>query len=294
MLDQRHKEVFYYPPAFSPGATVYWVGNSGAGPAPMGVNRHSTIASALAKCHNDAGDVIYVAAGHTENISSAGALTFDKAGVYVIGLGRGPTMPKFTIDTAAGATFNVTAENVTLKDLWLFSAYEGGLTAGITVTGDAGGLNLDGLLFTETDAGKEFIIGIKVAADCDDMTIQNCRYCGTASGSTTNVIIAAGGTDRTVIRNNYIHAECTDSIIDLTAAASTDLQILNNRVINIETGAGKGIDMHNSCTGICADNKVANLKDTVVGVSGTGMSYFENYVTNALTASGLLLPAADS
>ena len=83
-------------------------------------------------------------------------------------------------------------------------------------------------------------------------------------------------------------------MVDLSQAASTDLEIAWNTFINIETGAGLGVVAHASSTGFAHDNRITNLKDTVAGLSGAGLAYAENYCSNALNAQGILVPGADS
>jgi len=253
----------------------------------------ATIDYAIGLCTASQGDVILVMPGHTETVSNATDFLLDVAGVSVIGLGSGSLIPTITLDTAAAATLGITAADCTLKNLSILSAFTNGVTAGVTLAATATGFTLDGLIFKESLVTQEYLIGISIATDCDDGIIQNCRYYGIASGGTSSIIAAAGGTDRTIIRDNYFHGDASAAALKFDAAASADLQVLRNVVINIDAGAGLGIACHNSGTGMVAWNVVANLKDTVVGLSGTGMAYCENYGSNALGASGIILPAVD-
>lgn len=246
------------------------------------------------KCTANKGDMILVMPGHAETVSSATGLVMDVAGVQVIGMGQGSLMPKITLDTAAAATISITAANCTFANMHLHSDYTGGLTAGITLGASADGCILDGIYFTEAANTKEYLLGISITADCDDVTIRNCRYIGIDGGSTTSFVSAAGGTDRLVFKDNFFRGDASAAAIKLDNAASSDILIENNRIINIDTGAGLGIATHNSSTGMMAHNLVLNLKDTVAPVSGTGMGYFENYGSNAANASGIIWPAVDS
>jgi len=255
---------------------------------------YATLDYAIGKTTASVGDVIFLMPGHTENIASATGALMDVAGVRVIGLGSGALVPTLSLITAAGATLSITAASCSVENIKLVSNYTGGATAGITLAATAGGCVLDGIVFTETANTKEFLIGITIAADCDDVIIQNCQYNGIAGGTTSSIVSAAGGTDRSIIRDNYFHGDASAAALKFDAAASSDLQILRNIVINIDTAAGLGIACHNSGTGFMVGNQVANLKDTVVGLSGTGMAYCENYASNALGASGIILPAVDS
>ena len=277
--------------------SVFWV-DSGDGVDSPNYGSYekpfATIDYAIGKCTASNDDIVYVKPGHAETVSSATGLVMDVAGVSVVGLGRGSLMPTITLDTAAAATISITAADTMFAGIKLYSDYTGGVTAGITLGAAADGCIIDGVVFTEGAATKEYLIGIKITAACNDVIIRNCRYIGTASGSTTSVISALGASNNLIIENNYINSDCSAACIKLDAAASTDIQVLNNRVINIDTGAGLGIAAHNSCTGMMAGNFVTNLKDTVVGLSGTGLAYHENYGSNAAGASGIILPAVDS
>jgi hypothetical protein len=110
----------------------------------------------------------------------------------------------------------------------------------------------------------------------------------------TDCIVGAGAANRFKLLNSYIHCDASDKIVDLSAAASTDVIIRNNMLINIDTAAGLGVVLHASSNGFVTGNVCANLKDTVVWVSGAGMAYAENYGSNALNASGIILPAVDT
>ena len=279
--------IFYVSSAVSGASDSAGYGSNPAIP-------YATIDYAIGKCTASAQDTIFVLPGHTESVVGATGCVMDVAGVRVIGIGSGSLQPKITFTTAAGATVSITAADCVLKNIHLLSNFTNGVTAGITLAATADGCVIDGIKFTETANTKEFLVGISIATDCDDVTIQNCKYCGIAGGTTSSIIAAAGGTDRTIIRDNYLHGDCSAAAVKLDAAASSDLQILNNRVINIDTAAGLGIDMHASCTGFAIGNQIANLKNTVVGISSAGMAYCENYASNALGASGIILPAVDT
>lgn len=268
--------------------------SDGAGSGQNPDKPFATLDYAIGKCTASAGDVIMLMPGHAEDIASATGALMDIAGVTVLGLGVGALMPKLSLITAAGATLSITAANCTVQNVHLCSNFTNGVTAGVTLGASADGAVLDGLLFTETANTKEFLIGISIATDCDDVIIRNCRFCGIDGGTTSSIIAAAGGTDRTVIEDNYLRGDASAAAVKLDAAASTDLQVLRNRLINIDAAAGLGIAIHNDSTGMVVGNFVTNLKDTVAGLSGTGVSYHENYGSNAVGAQGILVPAVDS
>jgi len=251
----------------------------------------ATIAQAIALCTASKGDVIIVMPGHAETISGASSCVVNVAGVAIIGLGRGSLRPTLTF-SATASIVSVTAANVLLQNLVLVGDIDN-IVTGISLAATADGATLQSIEMKDGAANKEFLIGVAIAAACTDVVIDDFRFHGLAGGA-TGCIEAAGAADRLRLTNSYIRGQFSSQMVDLSAAASTDLLIRGNTFINIETGAGLGVACHNSSTGFVADNRIANLKDTVVGLSGTGMAYAENYCSNALGASGIILPAVDS
>lgn len=251
----------------------------------------ATIDGAIGRCTADAGDVILVLPGHAETISGASSLVADIAGVHIFGLGKGSLRPTLTF-SATASIISVTAANVTLENLLIVGNVDN-IVTGISLGANADGTVLRNIEMRDGASNKEFLIGIAIAAGCDDVLIDGLRFCGLAGGA-TGCIEAAGAANRFRLLRSYIRGQFSSQMVDLTVAASTDVEVGWNTLINIETGAGLGVAAHNSTTGFVHDNRIANLKDTVVGLSGTGLAYAENYLTNALNASGIILPAVDS
>jgi len=251
----------------------------------------ATIDYAIGQCTASKFDVIVVMPGHAETLSGATSLVLDVAGVQVIGLGTGALRPTLTY-SATASIISITAANCTLQNLVLVSDIDN-LVTGISLAAGADGTTLRNIEMRDGASNKEFLIGIAIATTCTDVTIDGLRFYGLAGGA-TGCIEAAGSADRFRLVNSYIRGQFSSQTVDLTAGASTDIEVAYNVIINIETGAGLGVAAHNSTTGFVHDNRIANLKDTVVGVSGTGLAYAENYLTNALNASGIILPTVDS
>jgi hypothetical protein len=261
-------------------------GNDGRSPA----SALATIDYAVGLCTADKGDVIIVMPGHAEAVTST-SLTVDVAGISIVGLGRGALRPTLTFG-ATSSIITVSAANCLLENLLLVGNVDN-IVTGISLTATADGCVLRNIEMRDGASNKEFLIAIAIAAACTDVTIDGLRFAGLAGGA-TGCIEAAGAADRFKLINSYIRGQFSSQMVDLSQAASTDVLILYNNLINIETGAGLGVAMHNSTTGFMAYNNIANLKDTVVGLSGTGMAYCENYSSNALGASGIILPGVDT
>lgn len=261
-------------------------GNDGKSPdAPV-----ATIDYAVGLCTANKGDLIIVMPGHAEAVTST-SLAVDVAGISIIGLGRGSLRPTLTF-SATSSIITVSATNCLLQNLVLVGNVDN-IVTGISLTATADGAILRDIEMKDGAANKEFLVGIAIAAACDDVTIEGFRFYGLAGGA-TGAIEAAGAANRFKLLRSYIRGQFSSQTVDLAAAASTDIEIGWNTIINIDTGAGLGVVAHASSTGFAHDNRITNLKDTVAGISGAGLAFAENYCSNALNASGIIVPAVDS
>ncbi|HCX88616.1 MAG TPA: hypothetical protein DG761_11380 [Gammaproteobacteria bacterium] len=250
-----------------------------------------TIDAAIGLCTASRGDFIYVAQGHAETVSSATGLVCDIAGVSIIGIGNGSLIPTISLGTATTAKISVTAANVRLSNLKIVSALAD-LAEGIDPTATADGLVVDNCIFTDGGAALELVIGINVTADCDNIRIINNRFNSTAASDTTNAIVLAGGSDNSVIAGNIIYGTYTAGGVLASAAASVNLTVLDNVIGAIDA---IGWDSHASTTGVFARNLIgANTTSIAAALTGLdAMFCWENYVTGALNASGIIIPAVD-
>jgi len=267
-------------------------GVSNAGDGTTWTKAVATIDAAVGLCTASRGDIIYVAPGHAETITSATGLVCDIAGISIIGIGNGSLMPTISLGTATTAKISVTAANVRLSHLKIVSALAD-VAEGIDPTADADGLVVDNCIFTDGGAALELVIGINVTADCDNIRIINNRFDSTAASDTTNAIVLAGGSDDSIISDNVIYGTYTAGGILASAAASTNLIIKDNIIGAIDAIAYAG---NASTTGLFAKNLLgANTTSIAAAVTGTDAMYcWENYVTGALNASGIIDPAVDA
>jgi len=275
-----------------------WYVDSGAGTdsAAYGKNPDTPFATldyAIGKCTASNGDIIFVMPGHAESIVGASTLTLDIAGVKIIGLGSGLTIPTFTYTTDATATFNITAANCHVENLYLYSNFEDGITAGITVGALADGLVLKNIIMEEGANTTEFLVGISVTAACHHVTIDGLKFYGVAGGTDSSCIVLAGASNFSIIKNCEIYGDFSGAVIDATGAASTFLTLKDNILHNVDTGAGLTFSAHSSTTGICANLAAFGNLDTATPV-GAAMAFFQSFVTNAAGAQGIYKPAQDS
>lgn len=276
---------------------VYYVDDSGTDSASgvRGKTPDKPFASidfAIGQCTANQGDVIYAMPGHAETISTATGLVADIAGISIIGIGSGEDRPKLTL-SAAASKVSITAASVRFQNFILISSFTGGVNIGVSLGASANGCVLKDLEFRETANTKEWLIGINVAADCDNILIEGLRYFGIDGGSTTQVIKFAGGSDYSIVRDFLIYVDASGAVIDALTAASLFLTIGNGVIHNLDTGAGLSVSVKSDTTGFMHDLRISALKEGV-SPAGAAMAISEVYVSNVIFKQGFYSIAQDA
>jgi len=261
---------------------------------------------AVSRCVANAGDTIFLAAGHTETITATGTASgtttgvfvIDKAAVSIIGLGTGTRRPTFTFNGADTATIDIltAASNVTIKNILCIG---GIVDLGSLIEVAAGS---DGLLIEDCefrDGGTdilEVVDMIQLAANADDVTIRGCKFASTAAGSgTLTAIDVVGAILRLTIEDCTAVGDWNTSVVENSAAKATDVLIRNNHFNNLDAAAGLCINLHSTTTGIVFGNYMHGGLNGTSPLATTAALAAENYYTNAEAASAALLtPATDS
>ena len=258
------------------GANNANTGNGSSWAAPF-----LTLNYAISRCSDDAGDVIFVAAGHAENMSAtlteSGVATtgvcVDKSGVTIIGLGTADRRPTFTTTAAAG-TFNILDTECTVSNILFKSAYVD--TAALITLGSGGdGAIIEACEFRDSSAITEYIMGIHITAACNDVTIRGCRFLSTDTASATNSAVwAAGAIYRLVVQDCYFRGDwgggSSDAVIDGATAAGFDFLIDGNIINNMDPTYGACINLHATTTGAVTNNacySTAAAKDIITAVA---------------------------
>jgi hypothetical protein len=263
----------------------------------------TTIALANAACVSGRGDVILVAPGHTESISSATALTMSNAGVTVLGMGFGSSRGTITLDTANTATINVSAANVVFKNL-IFVANFLAIASCFTLT-TAKDFQLLNCEFRDTSAILDFLFIVTTAATsnaADGLTIDTCIVNSLTAAGVQGLVSFLGTNDRCRISNNWYTSVSTNTAAIIPIAAGkilTTFRLVNNH-FNIANAAGTAtgyiITTNGSTnTGWIDGNIDFALPTTPLFCTLTsGFVYGSNLHADAADKSGYLLPAADS
>lgn len=298
-----------------PGRVV-WVGNSatllpytvgGADGNDGTWNRPvATLQRAIDMCSANTGDIIMIKPGHAESIPDAATLTFNKAGVAIVGLGSGSNRPTFTFTTAATANIPVTAANVGIQNC-IFIANFADIASMFTATGTATPTDfaVESCSFRDTSSilnALSIITGNATANSMDGLTFSNNRISSLGITAATTAIVLASATNRVSINDNFGQwAVLNDTAAMLAAGANNLLQFefarnKLNRPNTSSTGGSFISSSSTACTGHCYDNYLWQL-DNSAGIwiaTGTKLAFSNNFspITGAADKSGLINPAA--
>ena len=265
------------------GATNASDGNLGNSPlVPL-----ATLNGAIAKCEASNADFVYLMPGHAENVDSATSQLIDKAGVTVIGLGRGTDAPTFTYTATAGS-FEIDAANVTVQNV-RFVASVTAVVVGVNV--DAAYITLDGCEWNFDATGDDFLTMVDVDT-VDYCTIQKCKFRAQPATAGAAQAIRLDKADWARILWNEIFGDYSVAAIFAETAASLQILIAHNTIYNDDTAStNQGIDLSVACTGVTDRNTITGLQATSVAAQldpGSCLN-IENYACNAIDEKGILV-----
>lgn len=197
---------------------------------------YATLAYAIAQASANQGDKIYLLPGHSETRTAA--ITVDKAGLSIIGLGQGQDQPEFTCDYA-GDLFNITAADCLIENVY-FQEATAAATAQINLA--AARATIRGCTF---ECGANDLDNITVPAGGAGSRIESCTFRITANGP-DSAITVEGGCDNLAVLDNYFDGGSTtntwdDAAIDLGSTTPVNVRIQGNTfaygVAVLSTGA---------------------------------------------------------
>lgn len=288
---------------------VFWVNNSGVLPEKgiSGSNGNdgsylrpfSTIDYAIGRCTASRGDLIVVMPGHSETITTDGGIALDVAGVGIVGIGHGDLRPKIVLDTAAAAAVTISAANCMMSNLILEASFAD-VTNAIDVT--AKNALLHKLHFQEEGADLNFVDYIVASGttdnEADGLTVSHCSGYGIDAAINSPILINAD-LKNLVVEHCMFNTDNANALAMIQVATGKDLNnalVVHNKYASLKTSGDILIDNDTTANdGIVAHNLAIHLDTaTEILVDCDGVGLFENYGTGVVTASGYLLPAADS
>lgn len=251
----------------------------------------ATLDKAIGKCSANQGDLIVVLPGHSESEAAAASIaTLDVDGVTVVGIGVGDDMPAFNLGHAS-ATFTISGSDCKVSGLKFVSTIAN-VAVGVTMTAASDNSVVENCVFRDSADDKEMLVGISVAAAANGVKLLNNDFKTTLSAGGNNAILSAAVTDLEV-RGNVAYGKFATGAM-LTSGVLTRATIVDNMFVNAEAAIGIALNGTTS-TGILARNFLGGATSIAAALTGeNAMWCFENYITGAAAASGLLDPAADA
>jgi hypothetical protein len=235
-------------------------------------------------------------------------ISYNIAGVAIIGLGVGSTRPTITLDTVNTASITITANNVTVSN-FLFKANFLNIATCFSIANAqvATDLTIDNCEFRDNSAILNFVACLKVGTTAniaDGLQFTNNKVIGLSSSPAagTTAVVVASDTDRMYIAGNTcIHNTTLVQTAVLLAGGAlnhTHLVIEKNKTFRPSTDTTGELMTSSStaCSGIVSDNYCAHLDNTggLLIPTGTKLAFFQNFsmITGAADKSALINPAA--
>lgn len=264
--------------------------NNGKSPAAA----LATIDYAVGLCTANKGDTIIVLPGHLETITGT-SVTVDVAGVSVIGVGSGSTMPQIR-HNHADAEVSIAADNVTWAGI-RHSADVTSVKVAIEIEDGADYCTVSGCVFDViTTTTDEFLVSVRTNDASNFAVIENCEF-DMGIGGAVAAISFTKDTDHTIVRGNTIQGDYSTACINGITTLSTKLLIENNLLINGaagDIGTEPGIELLTGTTGILRDNDiVCNVANKAASIVADTCLLFECYYNEDIsTGTGGLIGTA--
>lgn len=281
---------------------VFWVGNNAtrlvgeknATDADLGgkggsfLQPFSTLSFAISQCAEHRGDIIFVRAEHAETISTAAGINLSKAGVSIVGLGRGSCRPTINI-TATGAYLSMSAASCVIQN-FLFTGGIDAIAKMISVS--ASDCVIDGCELR--DVTGQMTLGILTTAAADRLKVLNHVHKGDTAAGTVAGIRLVGGTD-IEITIDRMDGNFSTGGIDVATTAATNLFV--HDVKSFRTRNSADIFLVDTITGstgqvgpninIRLQDNAANITEAITGATFVVMDPV--YVVNAAGEKGMLI-----
>ncbi len=244
----------------------------------------ATIDTAINAATASNGDIIYVATGHAETVANATAIIPDKAGLSIIGLGRGADRPTLTF-TDSGSNIPISGASCTFRNFLFLVTGTTDVTAGITVTG--ADCSIEDIEVRQGGNAAQWVDFLIITTGGDRCVVSGLKYNGTDTGgdnSDTAISITAA-VDGVRISDCWLYGEFTQSGIENVSAACTGTIIERCYIQNLDATTDSCIEMHGSAKGFISNCYLRTSADDANGFNlalvAAQMQMYEVYVVNA-------------
>jgi hypothetical protein len=190
---------------------IYYVDSATAGSTGLSwATAVATIEEAYDLCTANVGDMIYVAAGHTETL---GTLAMDTEGITIRGFGDGEDRPEIVYN-GTGDIVAITAASNVIYNI-SFSAQVDAVVTGISISGDGDYTSIINCDFPEpANSTHDFATAIQLTTGADNVTVAYCTYKhADAIGPVEFIDGGAGAVQGLTVVGNLIYGEFSAAAI---------------------------------------------------------------------------------
>jgi len=204
--------------------TEFYVGPNATGSGDDGRSGRSketslaTLEAAIALATASKNDIIYLLPGHAETVATAGAISIDKIGLRVIGLGTGALRPTFTF-SATAATLTMTAASCVLENVILKPSIDSVVSPIVVSAADC---KID-VEVQDASATVECVAGVLTTAGADRLDLK-LKYRGFIAGNACVNAVRLVGVDTARVYVDFYGVAST-SVVEFHTTACHDIDV---------------------------------------------------------------------
>jgi len=204
--------------------TEFYVGPNATGSGDDGRSGRSketslaTLEAAISLATASKNDIIYLLPGHTETVATAGAISIDKIGLRVIGLGSGALRPTFTF-SAVDATLTMTAASCVLENVIITPSIDSVVSPIVVSAADC---KVD-IELQDESATVECVCAVLTTADADRINVK-VRHRGFIAGDACVNSVRLVGVDTAKVEVDFYGVAST-SIVEFHTTACHDIDV---------------------------------------------------------------------
>lgn len=266
---------------------VFWVNSVTGANGNNGKSRtrpFATIDYAIGRCAANQGDVILVAPGHTEAVTST-SIACDVAGVTIIGLGSGSMKPTLTFG-ATNSAINVTAANCTWQNFRWTAGIGDVVTAVLHATAAQNTRYLDIEFYATSTFNFINCFTLGAANISDGCRWERCYLRTADTGQLALAITAAAHNDLKFYDNYVVHNAAAAGLLTAGAADLLGLDVRGNHVQTAQSDGAVGVLVITTSTassGRIVDNdmKTADAAANVAIPIASKVYAARNYIAGA-------------
>ena len=222
----------------------------------------NTIDAAIGCTTANNGDIIFVAAGHSENVSSESYIDMDVATTRLVGLGKGRNRSTLVWTNKSGMV-EAGASNVGIENFVLDMSFNTGADTGVSVTSGATNFYFanNEVILSDKSGGKvghAIYLSGGTGAQIVNSNFLSGLSDSVTSSAVTEVIFIASGVDDVLIKDTYIQAY-GPAASGLISAASSRVSgfVLQDSTIMQANSASSGYNF--SVVGLASEIVIKNV-----------------------------------